>query len=744
MAFQVSPGVQVREVDLTAVVPAVASTSGGFAGYFEWGPVEEVFTVSDLQELVEYFGEPGNTQATGEDFYVAESFLKYGSSLRTVRIKTTGLLTANASGDTATLIKNADDWEQNFKDGSAAATLGEWSAKYGGANGNSIGVQVCGSTTAFFQLDKTQANATLGDVEVETIAGVGGTATVTTETPHLLETGDTVDITNATNTDFNDTSVSVTVTGPSEFTYTYTGADNTENNSVAQVVNIVDQTGFARSANDIRLASGADFTQNAIIQFSNHSSKYRITSIAGDSLVIELIGAPSGTGLSQSVPSGTGVSLYWQFYDQFNKAPGTSASATLNGGSADEIHVIVYDRDGSLTGTKNTILEKFEAVSLSSDAKDSSGQTNFYKSVLERDSEWVWWTGHSTLLQDSASIDRSHTYSATIPFLRPVSIITYNFSGGSNGRLPTAGEIYGTWDDYFNNDSVDISFLIAGSTRTDDGSGTNEDTTSSWTAIVNEGIRICENRRDCLLVATPRYSDVVDVNSESSQTLNVVGTVNAATSSSYAVFDSTWVYQYDRYNDRYIWVPACGHTAGIMARTDLQRDPWYSPAGLSRGQYLGTVKIAYNPKQASRDDLYRARINPVVTFPGQGTILYGDKTGLTTPSAFDRINVRRLFIVLEKAIATAAKAQLFEFNDAFTRAQFRAAVEPFLRDVKNRRGLIDFAVLCDETNNTDSVIDRNEFVCSIFVKPARSINFITLNFVAARTGVEFEEIYSAV
>ena len=247
-----------------------------------------------------------------------------------------------------------------------------------------------------------------------------------------------------------------------------------------------------------------------------------------------------------------------------------------------------------------------------------------------------------------------------------------------------------------------------------------------------------------MAICSPRYADVVGVSSEATQSSNVITTANTATSSSYAVIDSTWVYQYDRFHDTYRWIPANGHTAGIMARSDLLRDAWISPAGFSRGQYLGITKLAFNPKQGSRDDLYRARVNPVVTFPGQGTLLYGDKTALTTPSAFDRINVRRLFIVLEKAIATAAKAQLFEFNDAFTRAQFRSAVEPFLRDVKNRRGLVDYSVICDETNNTDTVIDRNEFVCSIFVKPAKSINFITLNFIAARSGVEFEEIYSAV
>ena len=243
-----------------------------------------------------------------------------------------------------------------------------------------------------------------------------------------------------------------------------------------------------------------------------------------------------------------------------------------------------------------------------------------------------------------------------------------------------------------------------------------------------------------MAIMSPRKSDVVDVSSESTQASNVITTANSASSSSYAVIDSGWLYIYDRYNDRYCWVPGNGHTAGIMARSDLLRDPWFSPAGFSRGQYLGVTKLAFNPSQSSRDDLYRARVNPIVTFPGQGTVLFGDKTMLTSLSAFDRINVRRLFILLEKAISTASKFQLFEFNDEFTRANFRNIVEPFLREIQGRRGITDFLVVCDETNNTGEVIDRNEFVAEIFIKPARSINFITLSFVATRTGVSFDEV----
>ena len=277
-------------------------------------------------------------------------------------------------------------------------------------------------------------------------------------------------------------------------------------------------------------------------------------------------------------------------------------------------------------------------------------------------------------------------------------------------------------------ETVDVNLIIAG--------------TSSATHIDNL-ITIAENRKDAVVFASPERSDVVNVASAVTQTTNVTGFFNSIRSSSFVVFDSGYKYTYDKYNDVFRFVPLNGDLAGLCARTDLVADSHFSPAGFNRGVIRGAVKLAYNPNKTQRDDLYRARINPVVTFPGQGTILFGDKTGLSAPSAFDRINVRRLFITLEKAISTASKFQLFEFNDEFTRAQFRNIVEPFLRDVQGRRGITDFLVVCDETNNTGDVIDRNEFRADIFVKPARSINFITLTFVATRTGVSFEEVIGA-
>tara|TARA_B100001564_G_scaffold113109_1_gene93867 strand:- start:787 stop:2787 length:2001 start_codon:yes stop_codon:yes gene_type:complete len=666
MAFQVSPGVQVKEIDLSNVVPAVSSTRGAFAGIFQWGPVDEVKTVSDGQQLVDEFYKPANTDAASEDFYSAESFLKYGSSLSVVRINSTGLKSANSGNNNSILIKNADDYINSFKSGQAAGTAGSFTARCPGALGNSLSVSVCASSNAYF-------------------------------------------------------------------------------NDNVSLVN--DASNYAVGATAITVDAGASFLKGDLIKFQNHSQLYSVTNISSNTLTIKAVNQPSA-GLVSAVNNDEQIDRYWEHFGLFDKAPGTSANAAAAGASNDEIHVVVVDEDGLFTGTAGTVLESYGFVSLASDAKDSVGNSNYYKDVIESQSNYVYWTGHATTIYASNNETRSLSQAVAAAFSRPALPIANPLTQGNAGRAnPTVAQKSDAWTSHFGDaELIDISFLIVGSTSTDAGGGSEsaQDTLADHNSLVNNAIQLAELRKDCLVVASPRRASVVGVSSESTQATNVKGDFAAVTSSSYAVLDSGWIYQYERYNDKYCWIPGNGHTAGIMARSDLLQDPWYSPAGFSRGQYLGITKLAFNPKQASRDDLYRARINPIVTFPGQGTVLFGDKTALTSPSAFDRINVRRLFITLEKAVSTAAKAQLFEFNDSFTRAQFRASVEPFLRDVKNRRGLVDFSVVCDETNNTDSVIDRNEFVCSIFLKPAKSINYITLNFVATRSGVQFEEVYGAV
>ena len=672
MAFQVSPGVQVKEVDLTNVVPAVSSTVGAFAGSFQWGPVDEVVTVSDANGIVESFGEPKDIQSSQEDFFTAESFLKYGSALRLVRINATGLYNANSNNAATKLIKNLGEYENTYEDGSDAASLGAWTARYAGSKGKSLRVSVCATANAYSE------------------------------------------------------SAAATVANPASIAYP------------------IDTT-------DIVVSNHALFSLRDVVTFASHSTRYRVTAITSGSNTLKLarIGTATPGGLVTAVADASAIAREWEFAGLFNKAPGLSAAAKKGGcpdDTVDEMHVVVSDADGSLTGTRFEVLETFGFVSKISDAKGTNGSSNYYRDVIKEQSNWIYWTGHNTGTHSTASI---HVTTAAVvggsTFDSAASVPLVNIlTQGSDGEHSTAGQKVQAYKDHFADaDSVDVSFLITGSTRTYLGAGTTQDTITDHNSIVNELIAICEGRKDCMVVASPRRTSCV-YKTESSATTDIKADFASCTSSSYAVFDSSWTYQYDRFNDKYIWVPGNAHTSGIMVRSDLLRDPWFSPAGFSRGQYLGISKLAYNPSLASRDDLYRLRINPIVTFAGQGTILFGDKTAMSSPSAFDRINVRRLFIVLEKAIAIAAKSQLFEFNDAFTRAQFRAAVEPFLRDVKNRRGLIDFSVICDESNNTDTVIDRNEFVCSIFVKPARSINFITLNFVAARSGVEFEEIYSAV
>ena len=475
----------------------------------------------------------------------------------------------------------------------------------------------------------------------------------------------------------------------------------------------------------VTLTAGTDINVGDIVEFSTTAAgtdydgyKYRVTVVATND--ITFVRADSGQGgLQVALTNGANVKRYWRYYDQVAGAPGTSPYASERSGVNDEIHVVVVDQDGGISGTAGTILEVFDSASKAADAKSPQGDSNYYVDVIYNKSKYVYWMDHNASGSNWGSNASGTTFTAVnVPTLE-------SLSGGSDGSTVTVGQRKTAYEKFQDAETVDIGLIIGG--------------TCSATHIDNL-ITIAENRKDAIAFVSPERADVVNVASANTQTLNVIDAYSGIRSSSYVVFDSGYKYQYDRYNDVYRYVPLNGDMAGLAARTDLIADSWYSPAGFNRGNVRGAVKLAYNPNKTQRDDLYRSRINPVVTFPGQGTVLFGDKTGLSAPSAFDRINVRRLFITLEKAISTASKFQLFEFNDEFTRANFRNIVEPFLREVQGRRGITDFLVVCDETNNTGDVIDRNEFVAEIYVKPARSINFITLTFIATRTGVSFEEI----
>jgi hypothetical protein len=653
MAFQVSPGVQVNEVDLTNVVPAVATSIGAIAGHFTTGPVSQIAAIGSEQELVAIFGKP--TSDNYETWFTAANFLQYSNALRVVRADMAGSKNATADG-TGLQINNDDVYNANYAGGQGS--VGEWAAKFPGAYGNALAVSICSNATAYEQ-----------------------TASSTVDSAHIV------------------------------------------------------------GATTLAVTSGTDFNVGDIIYLQEaDGQQYEVTAIATNDLTIRQLDVASGGGLKSAMAGGEAIRRRWRFYDLFDGAPGTSTWAADKNISADEMHIVVYDATGGITGYDNdlagqrgtSVIETYGFVSQAASARTAQGGSNFYPNVVNTGSSYVRWMDHdATLTNAGTDVTSGSSYASTAG---KAGVLTDTLTGGTDGTASplaaTVGELDIAYDKFSDADTVDINLVMAGK------SPDSTDGVTHATSIID----LCEFRKDCVGFISPRRADVVGITTGVAQTNNVVGFFNNLASSSYAVFDSGYKYMYDKYNDVYRHVPLNGDIAGLAANTDNVADPWFSPAGYNRGQIRGAVKLAYNPTKAQRDILYPARINPVCTFPGQGTVLFGDKTALSRPSAFDRINVRRLFLVLEKAIATAAKFQLFEFNDEFTQAQFRNLVEPFLRDVQGRRGITDFSVVADETNNTGEVIDRNEFVGDIYVKPARSINFIRLNFIAVRTGVSFSEI----
>jgi hypothetical protein len=504
------------------------------------------------------------------------------------------------------------------------------------------------------------------------------------------------------------------------FTSFFTAANFLSYGNNLQVIRVVNEA----------TAKNAKSNTSATAVLIKNEDHYTATYADGSGTVGEFAAKyPGALGNSLKVSMADGNTWSgWGYASSFDGAPGTSTYVSSQNGSLDEVHIAVIDEDGLWTGTPNTIVETFSYASKASDAKKPDGTSSYYRDVVNTQSKYVWWMDHPTgpntsnVISSSGAAWGSTALSSTFATL--TSNVTVSLAGGVSADAPTDGNILASLLTFANDEKYDVSLIPLGAVSS----------TVAISAISN----LAEVRKDCLVFISPTLANVV--NNAGYEAADISTFRDTLPSSSYAVLDSGWKYQYDRYNDVYRWVPLNGDTAGLAVRTDFVADPWFSPAGFNRGQIKNVVKLAYSPAKADRDTLYKKGVNPVVTFPGNGTILFGDKTLLSKPSAFDRINVRRLFIVLEKAIATAAKFQLFEFNDPFTRAQFRNLVEPFLRDVQGRRGITDFKVVCDESNNTGQVIDRNEFVADIYVKPARAINFIQLNFIATRTGISFEEV----
>lgn len=630
-----SPNVNVREFDLSGIVPVVSTTEGGLTGQFNWGPVNYRQFVDQEPTLVSIFNKPDNNNAS--DWFTAANFLAYGNALWVVRVvnethANTALRAKNATAanNSGFLVRNDDEYINNYGNGELDTQFGcgKWIARYAGTLGNSLKVSICPSGSAY---ESTLAGTVTIAANSTTVTGVG------TAFQTAVTVGDLVVV-------------------------------NSETHKVASVANATSMTLATRHI------SGANTGSTAVRR--------------------------------------------WEYYSEVDLPPTTSNYAAALGGSNDEMHIVVVDEDGQWTNQKNTILEVYQYLSKASDAVLDDGSTNYYKEVIKQQSRYIHWGNHDSTITNIGNKAAGTTFGN---YLKPLNS---SLVGGNNGANIGNQERLRGHQFFKSPEDVDVSILMSGATN--------------QTVSVDLINNIAEDRKDCVVFLSPPRNTVV--NNANDEINDVVVFRNTLPSTSYAALDGNWKYQYDKYNDVYRYVPLNGDIAGLHVQTDFDRDPWWAAAGLNRGHVKNTIKLAWNPRLAHRDQLYKNNINPVVTFPGEGTVLWGQKTLLTKPSAFDRINVRRLFITLEKAISKAAKYFLFEFNDEITRAQFRNMVEPYLRDVKGRRGIYDFRVICDSTNNTAEVIDRNQFIANIFIKPARVAEWITLNFIAVRTGVSFEEI----
>jgi phage tail sheath protein FI len=756
MPFQVSPGVNVTEIDLTTIVPAVSTTEGAIAGVFHWGPLEKSVLIDSEDKLAARFGKPTNHNP--ETFFTAANFLAYGNKLYVSRA-------ANTTGFSNTLTLTTNGNTTITANGTAAGvSVGD--VVYGTGIAEGTVVSVANNTTILL----SKSALTSGE-STFSFTNPNSVFSAVANTINLADTDNLALFTIKNEDDYLDKSDEFPADSEVDYIAKYPGSlGNSLKISVCDSANAfssnIDVWGVSVSKSNaginfvvgsntatVWVANSGVYTPDSdagaangvqthitnrlivgdIVRIGNTEIGFqdlRVTNIANASYAAGnttlVVSFAANYNLSTNFYANT-IARNWEYYNNVERAPGQSDYVTKFGNTSanDELHVVVSDEDGKFTGVPGSILEVFQGLSRASDSKTEDGATLYYKTVINDNSNYVWWA------KDRSGADTNTALSvASSTNSKP---LTASFGGGQDGanenNVPI-NVLTKAYDRFRSTEEIDVSLILQGKAR----GGTYGGQLANY--LIDN---IAEYRKDCVVFVSPDRGDVVN-NIGKDEAQDIVQFRNSLSSTSYAVLDSGYKYQYDKYNDVYRYVPLNGDIAGLAVRTDNLRDPWWSPAGFNRGQIKNIIKLAYNPQKADRDILYKSDINPVCVFPGQGTVLFGDKTILGKPSAFDRINVRRLFIVLEKAIATAAKFTLFEFNDEFTRAQFRNLVEPFLRDVQGRRGIYDFRVVCDETNNTPEVIDRNEFIGDIYIKPARSINFIQLNFVAVRTGVEFSEI----
>ena len=764
MGFQVSPGVEVKEIDLTNVIPAVSTSIGGFSGYFKWGPINEISLLSSEKALLQKFGTPDSSVLYADPFFQAASFLEYGDALKVVR-----------AGSPATFSNATDNGgADNFQVTSVSAPSGMPAATYGGAN--SADPIVVGTSNAFKMTVADDGSATiatnvvLADLPTSnqlTVKGFRFNADLSTFAYSTPALGTGVSLRTQQNQTFTVGGKSITFEidnasyGENDFISIASQnlqdlQDSNTQNSFDVVINTTTVTDDPASPADSpvnQISTDTSFIITVALDYLQESFVVDVTydgisddgvyipnetyfedsfsSTDGGTFAAKYAGA-AGNGLKiyalnrdnfnaigtaiNSSPQGSFTGEQEVVYNSFDLAPDKSGT---NGATEDEVHIAVVDVLGNF-GVAGSVIELFAGLSLSKTSKTEAGATNYIKNVINAKSRYIYLIKGDTT--DYADDD----------FDGQAANGEFTLSGAIEASALEKSDIINGMDLLADVETVDVNLLFS-------------QITAEGAALQNHAHKIAYQRKDAVAFLSPPKAATVGAINPLSDVLDFNGTdENAITKrdsdGSYGVMDSGAVYIYDRYNDVYRFIPANGHVAGLCANTDDVAEPWFSPAGFNRGGLRSIVKLAFNPTKAQRDELYKAGINPIASFPGTGTVLFGDKTAQAKPSAFDRINVRRLFIVLEKAIATAAKFQLFELNDEFTRATFRNAVEPFLRDVQGRRGITDFMVVCDDTNNTGEVIDTNRFVADIYIKPARSINFITLNFIATRTGVDFSEV----
>lgn len=772
MAFQISPGVNTSEIDLTTVIPSVATTDGAIGGVFRWGPIGERVLVDSEKNLVERFGKPTNFNA--ETFFSASNFLAYSNRLYVARaaamtnadstdttfsaVAVTGTSLSNSDLLNSS-VKNSNDYENKTFSNTEVVYV----AKYPGAIGNSLKVSICDSTNAFSS-NVFVSNSTTNSAIVISVGSNTATA------KYSNTSGNTLANTFVSSFTVGDNILVGNTTTGEQYLEIKTIAVGADNSNVASISNTT-SNGVSVSDNFVIFTNAdGEFSNGDIVSYANttgdqigglvngqeyfvveaNTSGFKLSSSQFGAVIdITDVGGEAHTftndtlnvditfsnkfRLKEDFKIQNQVQRLWEYHNLFDAAPGQSDWQAVNGSSAnDEIHIVVEDEDGEFSGAAGSVLEVFQGLSRATDAKSNDNTVNYYKEVINETSNYIWFANDRSgaVSNTAANLVDSTNY-------QPLSISMAQGADGLDESNATLSIIGSAYDLFASAENVDISLVIQG--KPIGGSTTVNGETVQNFQLANYIIEnICETRKDCIALISPDSSKVL--NNTGSEAIGLKNWRGAITSTSYGVLDSGYKYQYDRYNDIYRWIPLNGDIAGLCARTDSTNDAWWSPAGFNRGNIKNVIKLAWNPSKAERDVLYSNGVNPVTTFPGQGTVLFGDKTLQAKPSAFDRINVRRLFIVLEKAISRSARFSLFEFNDAFTRSQFKNLVTPFLRNIQGRRGITDFLVVCDETNNTPQVIDTNQFVGDIYIKPARSINFIQLNFVAVGTGVQFSEV----